>query len=141
MDCRATCCWRFRRNEFNFPSSLSENCQYNADNNLTSKTDRMSQTVTYLNGALNRLTSKIYPDSTAVEYVYDLVGKIQHVNDPTGTYAFAGSASNSLRRFRSNEGELNSLRPEPVEQRGKPRPSVGQAFANDRGSHVLVGLG
>jgi YD repeat-containing protein len=24
-----------------------------------------------------------------VDYVYDLVGKIQQVNDPTGTYAFA----------------------------------------------------
>ena len=39
--------------------------------------------------ALNRLTKKQYPDSTEVDYVYDLVGKIQQVNDPTGTYAFA----------------------------------------------------
>jgi YD repeat-containing protein len=39
--------------------------------------------------ALNRLTHKGYPDSTGVDYVYDLVGKIQQVNDPTGTYAFA----------------------------------------------------
>jgi YD repeat-containing protein len=38
---------------------------------------------------LNRLAQKNYPDSTSVEYVYDLVGKIQSVNDPTGTYAFA----------------------------------------------------
>jgi YD repeat-containing protein len=38
---------------------------------------------------LNRLTSKTYPDTTAVDYVYDLVGKITQVNDPTGTYAFA----------------------------------------------------
>ena len=47
------------------------------------------QTITYLYDALNRLTSKTYPDTTAVDYVYDLVGKIQQVNDPTGTYAFA----------------------------------------------------
>lgn len=39
--------------------------------------------------ALNRLTSKTYPDSSQVDYVYDLVGKIQQVTDPTGTYAFA----------------------------------------------------
>jgi YD repeat-containing protein len=45
--------------------------------------------ITYLYDALNRLTSKTYPDTTAVDYVYDLVGKIQQVNDPTGTYAFA----------------------------------------------------
>src|SRR5262249_10166075 len=39
--------------------------------------------------ALNRLTRKLYPDSTEVDYVYDLVGKIQSVNDPTGSYALA----------------------------------------------------
>jgi YD repeat-containing protein len=32
----------------NFPSSLSEFYQYDADNNLTSKTDREGQTITYL---------------------------------------------------------------------------------------------
>lgn len=62
---------------------------YDANNNLTQKTDRKGQTITYLYDALNRLTSKTYPDTTAVDYVYDLVGKIQQVNDPTGTYAFA----------------------------------------------------
>jgi YD repeat-containing protein len=35
------------------------------------------------------MTSKTYPDSTAANYVYDLVGKIQQVTDPTGTYGFA----------------------------------------------------
>jgi RHS repeat-associated protein len=39
--------------------------------------------------ALNRLTQKLYPDTTTLDYVYDLVGKIQQVNDPTGTYSFA----------------------------------------------------
>ena len=39
--------------------------------------------------ALNRLTSKTYPDATAVDYVYDLAGKIKQVSDPTGTYGFA----------------------------------------------------
>jgi uncharacterized protein RhaS with RHS repeats len=32
----------------NFPSSLSETYQYDADNNLTSKTDRKGQTIQYL---------------------------------------------------------------------------------------------
>jgi len=73
----------------NFPSSLSENYYYDADNNLTSKTDRKGQTITYLYDALNRLSKKQYTDSTEVDYAYDLVGKIQQVNDPTGTYAFA----------------------------------------------------
>jgi len=39
--------------------------------------------------ALNRLTQKTYPDSTTVDYTYDLVGKILQVNDPTGTYGFS----------------------------------------------------
>jgi RHS repeat-associated protein len=34
-------------------------------------------------------TQKTYPDSTSVEYTYDLVSKVLQVNDPTGTYAFA----------------------------------------------------
>ena len=38
---------------------------------------------------LNRLTQKTYPDTTTVDYTYDLVGKVLNVNDPTGTYAFA----------------------------------------------------
>ena len=32
----------------NFPWSRSEHYQYDADNNLTSKTDRKGQTITYL---------------------------------------------------------------------------------------------
>jgi YD repeat-containing protein len=35
------------------------------------------------------MTSKTYPDQTAAGYVYDLVGKIQQVSDPTGTCGFA----------------------------------------------------
>ena len=78
-----------RVTQTNFPSSLSEFYQYDADNNLTQKTDRKNQTITYVYDALNRLSKKQYPDSTEVDYTYDLVGKIQQVNDPTGTYAFA----------------------------------------------------
>jgi YD repeat-containing protein len=56
----------------NFPSSLNENYQYDADNKLTQRIDRKGQTITYLYDALNRLTSKTYPDTTAVDHVYDL---------------------------------------------------------------------
>ena len=72
-----------------FPSSLAETYSYDADNNLTSKTDRKSQTIQYVYDALNRLTQKSYPDSTSVQYTYDLVGKVMQVNDPTGTYGFS----------------------------------------------------
>jgi YD repeat-containing protein len=72
-----------------FPSNYFETYQYDADNNLTSKTDRNGNTIQYVYDALNRLTQKSYPDSTTAEYTYDLVGKILQVNDPTGTYAFA----------------------------------------------------
>ncbi|HKH99924.1 MAG TPA: RHS repeat domain-containing protein [Candidatus Sulfotelmatobacter sp.] len=53
------------------------------------KTDRKNQTIQYVYDALCRLTSKSYPDSTAVEYAYDLAGKVQQVSDPTGVYGFA----------------------------------------------------
>ena len=59
------------------------------EQDLTSKTDRKGQTITYLYDALNRLTSKNYPDTTAVGYLYGLVGTIQQVNDPTGTHVIA----------------------------------------------------
>jgi YD repeat-containing protein len=78
-----------RVKQTNFPSSQIETYSYDANNNLLSKTDRKNQTIQYVYDVLNRLTRKIYPDSTEADYVYDLVGKIQQVNDPTGTYAFA----------------------------------------------------
>jgi YD repeat-containing protein len=53
------------------------------------KTDRKSQTIQYPYDALNRLTQKTYPDSTSVRCTYDLLGKILHVGDPTGTYGFS----------------------------------------------------
>ena len=47
------------------------------------------KTIQYVYDALYRLSSKTYPDTTNVEYVYDLAGKVQQVSDPTGTYGFA----------------------------------------------------
>jgi RHS repeat-associated protein len=70
------------------PDSI-ETFQYDAVGNLTSKTDRKGQTIQYVYDALDRLSHKGYPDSTDVDYVYDLVGKIKQVSDPTGTYGFA----------------------------------------------------
>jgi len=72
-----------------FPSTLIETYGYDQLYNLTSKTDRKSQTIQYVYDSLYRMTSKTYPDSTSANYVYDLVGKIQQVTDPTGTYGFA----------------------------------------------------
>jgi RHS repeat-associated protein len=37
---------------------------------------------------LNRLTQKLYPDSTAVNYTYDNDSRLTQVSDPTGTYQF-----------------------------------------------------
>ncbi len=50
---------------------------------------RKNQTIQYVYDALNRLSSKTYPDQGSANYVYDLVGRIQQVTDPTGTYVFA----------------------------------------------------
>jgi YD repeat-containing protein len=37
---------------------------------------------------LNRLTQKTYPDSTTVNYTYDLDSPLTQVRDPTGTHQF-----------------------------------------------------
>src|SRR6202521_2991396 len=37
---------------------------------------------------LNRLTQKAYPDTTAVNYIYDNDSRLTQVPDPTGTYQF-----------------------------------------------------
>jgi RHS repeat-associated protein len=57
--------------------------------NLLSKTDRKGNTIQYLYDSLYRLTQKTYPDTTTVEYAYDLANKVLQVSDPTGTYGFA----------------------------------------------------
>ena len=71
-----------------FPSTAFETYGYDADNNLTSKTDRKGNTIDYVYDALNRLTEKDYPDTTKVEYTYDLVSRLLGVSDPSGTYGF-----------------------------------------------------
>jgi YD repeat-containing protein len=43
----------------------------------------------YVYDALYRLTNKIYPDQTGVEYAYDLAGRVLQVSDPTDSYGFA----------------------------------------------------
>src|SRR5205823_7309353 len=37
---------------------------------------------------LNRLTQKSYPDTSTVNYTYDLDSRLTQVSDPTGTYSF-----------------------------------------------------
>jgi YD repeat-containing protein len=36
----------------------------------------------------NRLAEKLYPDSTSVNYTYDLDSRLTQVTDPTGAYTF-----------------------------------------------------
>lgn len=48
-----------------FPSTLAESYAYDAVGNLTSETDRKNQTIQYVYDALDRLSSKNYPDSTS----------------------------------------------------------------------------
>jgi len=37
---------------------------------------------------LNRLTQKLYPDGSTVNYTYDNDSRLTQVTDPTGTYQF-----------------------------------------------------
>ncbi|MCL6588975.1 MAG: FG-GAP-like repeat-containing protein [Firmicutes bacterium] len=48
--------------------------EYDANNNLTSRTDGKNQTVSISYDALNRPTEKRYPDGTKVNYYYDEAG-------------------------------------------------------------------
>jgi YD repeat-containing protein len=56
--------------------------------NLTSKTDRKGQTISYTFDQLNRLIQKSYPDSTTVAYAFDKDSRLTQAVDPTGTYGF-----------------------------------------------------
>ena len=123
---RKTTCWHYRceqprdnvhlrrlRQSHSDRRSLrpsSEAIWYDAANNLTSKTDRKSQTIQYVYDALNRLTQKTYPDSTSAAYVYDLAGKISQVTDPTGTYGFSydnmGRLTGTTTQYSFLSGEL-----------------------------------
>jgi len=67
-----------------FPSGYIETYGYDADNNLTAKTDRKNQLITYTYDQLNRLAQKTYPDSTTVNYTYDLNSRLTQVSDPPG---------------------------------------------------------
>ena len=57
--------------------------------NLINKTDRKNQLITYGYDGLNRLTQKSYPDTTTVNYTYDLDSRLTQVIDSAGTYIFS----------------------------------------------------
>ena len=57
---------------------------------------------------MNRLTQKSYPDTTTVNYTYDLDSRLTQVTDPTGTYQFTFDNA-TLARCRECEKE----KPEP----------------------------
>jgi len=71
-----------------FPSSLYETYGYDAVGNLSSKTDRKSQTISYTYDSFDRLTRKQYPDQSGADYSYDLANRLTQVVDATGTYQF-----------------------------------------------------
>src|SRR6266571_575233 len=81
---------------------------YDANNNLTGKTDRKNQTITYTYDQLNRLTGKTYPDSTAVNYTYDNDSRLTQVADPTGTYQFTFDNMGRLTSTTTNYAFLTS---------------------------------
>ncbi len=67
--------------------------------NLLSKKDRNGININYVSDFQNRLFSKSYPDSTAVNYTHDAAGRMTQVVDPTGTYAFAYDNMNRLTQW------------------------------------------
>ena len=48
---------------------------------FVNKTDRKNQLITYAYDGLNQLTQKSYPDSTTVNYTYDLDSRLTQVPD------------------------------------------------------------
>jgi len=83
----------------NSPNPQSETYGYDANNNLTSKTDRKNQTITYLYDDLNRLTSKTYSETTSVDYIYDLVAGEKVGVGRLGWHSFRHSYSTLLNEY------------------------------------------
>jgi RHS repeat-associated protein len=79
-----------------------------ADNNLTGKTDRKNQLITYTYDQLNRLAGKTYPDNSTVNYTYDLNSRLTQVSDPTGTYQFTFDNMGRLTGATTNYAFLTS---------------------------------
>lgn len=72
-----------------FPSTLTENYGYDAVGNLTSKQDRKNNNTTYYYDSLNRLTEKLYQDSSSVTFApYDADSRLTQAQDTNGTYNF-----------------------------------------------------
>ena len=77
-----------------------------AAGNRTSETDARGVTVNYTYDALNRLTTKTYPDSSLnVSYAYDQgangIGRMSQVNDSTGNTAYSYDARGNVTEYRS----------------------------------------
>ena len=53
------------------------------------KTDRKGNTIDYSYDGLHRLTGKQYPDSTSVNYAYDILSHLVETDDASGTYNLA----------------------------------------------------
>jgi RHS repeat-associated protein len=95
MDYNANNVWL---SKITFPSGLAEN--YTSYDtywpNLRSKQDRNGNTINYTYDYQNRLFQKTYPDSTNVEYSYDVAGRLYSVVDANGTYNFIYDNMNRL---------------------------------------------
>ncbi|HEV7746081.1 MAG TPA: RHS repeat-associated core domain-containing protein [Pyrinomonadaceae bacterium] len=79
------------------PESGAISYQYDANGNLTQKTDARPVTATYAYDALNRATTRSYSDSTpAVTYSYDSTsitngkGRLASVSSSVSTYSYGG---------------------------------------------------
>jgi RHS repeat-associated protein len=70
-----------------FPSTYNETYNYDYMNNLTSKTDRKSQTISYTYDRFDQVTSKYIGRS--LNYTYDTAGHLTKVTDGSDTYQFA----------------------------------------------------
>src|SRR5216684_4602623 len=83
-----------------FPSTLYETYVIDSNNNLQSKTDRNSNTVTYSYDYQNHLYRKSEPNGYAVTYTYDPAGRLTQVQDAntgaTGTYTLTYDNMNRL---------------------------------------------
>jgi len=80
------------------PNERTESFAYDNAGNMTGKTLRSGETITYEYDLLNRQTERIYPGTPqkTVEYIYDDLGRMLSVTDENGTIGFSYDDANRL---------------------------------------------
>ncbi|MBI5116613.1 RHS repeat protein [Candidatus Poribacteria bacterium] len=88
-----------------YPNNDYETFKYDANGNLTLKTDCNGAQIQYAYDALNHLTQKTYPGSSTATFAYDKIGNMTSAVDSDSSISFA---YDNLYRMTSTTQQLDS---------------------------------